>query len=160
MSCQAQANADTTSATRQPPYAKKAKPLNQHEKLRRSLAAYCSDRLGLEWNEAEWHSDLPRKYKLCPDIVILPANCFQLSHWFGQQRDDDNNDDEAAALWKTVASAFNVRRVARENAVKPDDYRSPNLTLLYGSDPIVCICNNDIKYVLTRAVSCMCVCDR
>jgi tRNA wybutosine-synthesizing protein 2 len=78
---------------------------------------------------------LPKKYKLCNDILILPYNCFQLEIW---------KRFEKCELYKTVAESFKVKRLALENRIKSNDFRSPNLTLLYGNDSIVQVKNNGI----------------
>ncbi len=116
-------------------YAKKAKPLTVHEKLRAELKYLYAT----EWSD-EWLTDLPKKWKLCDDLLILQPSCFSLPHWSQKYVD----------LWKLVANVFKVRRVAIENRVKSDDFRTPNLTLLYGTDPIVIVNNNGIKYLLTK----------
>jgi hypothetical protein len=54
-------------------------------------------------------------------------------------------ESKTISLWKTVAQCFKVSRIAQENRVKSDDFRSPNLTLLFGTDPIVVTNNNGIK---------------
>jgi hypothetical protein len=116
-------------------YPKKAKPLTQQEKLKRNIQDYCKNVLSIEWSD-EIENDLPKKYKLSQDLLILPSNCFQSEYWTRSNRND---------FYKLIADSFKVNRVAQENRVKPDDYRSPNLILLYGSDPIVNVVNNGIK---------------
>ena len=110
-------------------YPKKAKPISTHEKLRIALKNLYPN----EWDDS-WIEDLPKKWKQCQDLLILPANCFTLPHWSSNE------------FWKLIAHIFRAERVAQENRIKPDDFRSPNLTLLYGNDPIVVINNNGIKY--------------
>ncbi|CAF0718108.1 unnamed protein product [Brachionus calyciflorus] len=110
-------------------FPKKPKPLNQHEILKRDLRL-----LFTEWHD-HWEKDLPKKWKIADDLIILPSNCFQLTHW----NEKDN-------FWFHLAKCFKVNRVAQENKVKPDDFRSPNLTLLYGNSSIVTVNNNGIKY--------------
>ena len=117
-------------------YPKKAKPITQQEKLKRNLQDYCKNILSIEWS-SELENDLPKKYKLSQDLLILPSNCFQLEDW---TKSSNSND-----FYKLIAESFKVNRVAQENRVKPDDYRSPNLIFLYGSDPIVNVVNNGIK---------------
>jgi hypothetical protein len=116
-------------------YPKKAKPITQSEKLKRNLQDYCKNILSIEWSN-EIENDLPKKYKQSQDLLILPSNCFQLDFW------TKSNSNE---FFKIIADSFKVNRVAQENRVKPDDYRSPNLIFLYGSDPIVNVVNNGIK---------------
>ena len=117
-------------------YAKKAKPLSQHDKLQRDLIDLLK-RFALDWSQ-ELANDLPKKWKIVTqDLLILPPNCFTLSTWKLLPEED--------AVWKTVASCFRVNRVAQENRVKSDDYRTPSLNLLLGNDPVVVAVNNDIK---------------
>lgn len=116
-------------------YPKKAKPLSQHEKLERDLKKFFLEKFNLEW-QTEWSNDLPKKWKHSSDILILPANCFLLEHW----TQHDSNE-----FYSTLAECFKVKRIAQENRVKSDDFRTPNLNLLYGDDPIVTIVNNGVK---------------
>lgn len=113
-------------------YPKKPKPLNQHEKLKKELKS-----LYASWDET-WDEDLPKKWKIAQDLLILPSNCFQGEHWTSLKSSE--------LLWKTVAGSFKLRRIAQENKVKPDDFRSPNLILLFGDDPVVIVNNNGIKF--------------
>ena len=114
-------------------YPKKAKPLTTHDKLRNQLKEIYQN----DWEDS-WLEDLPKKWKICEDLLILPPTCFTLPHWSNLEKKDFD-------LWERIASIFKVKRVAKENRVKSDDFRSPNLKLLYGDDPIVVINNNGIK---------------
>ncbi len=86
---------------------------------------------------------LPKIHVILPfeadDLLILPPLCFNLPVWA-------EFESKTNTFWKTVAGCFKVNRIAQENRVKSDDFRSPNLTLLFGRDPIVVINNNGIKY--------------
>ncbi len=127
-------------AHQQAKYAKKAKPLTVHDILKTELKKLYA----AEWTD-DWLRDLPRKWKLCDDLLILQPSCFTLPHWYSNE----------AELWQLVARVFKVGRVARENRVKSDDFRTPNLTLLYGIDPVVLVNNNGIKLVLRILCSLM-----
>ena len=118
-------------------YPKKAKPISQHDKLQRELIDLL-ERYAIDWSQ-ELAGDLPKKWKIVAhDLLILPASCFTLPAW-------KLPADEEKALWTTVAACFRVSRVAQENRVKPDDYRTPSLNLLFGSDPVVVVNNNGVK---------------
>lgn len=56
-------------------YPKKAKPKTQHDKLRESLKCLFG-----VW-DASWEKDLPKKWKIAQDLLILPPTCFKSSHW-------------------------------------------------------------------------------
>jgi hypothetical protein len=118
-------------------YAKKAKPITQHEKMRRDLSAFLKNTLNLDWDK-KFEEDLPKKWKIAQDMLILPSTCFTLDNWL-------SFENETKCLWKFLAECFRVKRIAQENRVKPDNFRSPNLTLLYGNDPIVVVNNNGVK---------------
>jgi hypothetical protein len=49
-------------------------------------------------------------------------------------------------IWNLVAQSLNVKRLAKENIIKSDDYRSPNVQMLLGVDSWVSTVNNGIKY--------------
>ena len=110
-------------------YEKKAKPITQHDKLKQFLENHIrTNNENFEWNN-QWNEDLPKKWKLCQnELLILPPNCFQMSHWTSKS---SNND-----FYSGIAQCFKVKRVAQENRVKSDDFRSPNLTLLYGENSL------------------------
>jgi len=113
-------------------YKKKAKPINEHEKLRIKLKELYDSK----WRD-EWSDDLPKKWKIsAKNLLILPENCFQLPEWHDNQ-----------LLWKTVADCFKVTRIGKEKRVLTDGFRTPNLNLLYGDDPVVTVNNNGIKLV-------------
>jgi tRNA wybutosine-synthesizing protein 2 len=122
------------------PYLKKAKPITQHDKLREFLENHISIyNENTRWKD-EWNEDLPKKWKLCQsELLILPSNCFQMSHW-------TTNGTSINQFYSGIANCFKVKRVAQENRVKSDDFRSPNLKLLYGEDPLVRVVNNGITY--------------
>lgn len=48
-------------------------------------------------------------------------------------------------MWPIVANSLKVKRLAQESRIKSDDYRSPNVNLLVGSDSWVTTVNNGIK---------------
>lgn len=131
-------------------YPKKAKPLNQHEKLERDLKRLVASSRdcgssSLSWSD-ELAQDLPRKWKLATsDLLILPETCFQSPEWSRLRDETEQNGQDASLLWKTVADCFRVRRICRERRVLPDELRSPGMEMLYGDDPIVTITNNGIK---------------
>ena len=112
-----------------PVYPKKAKPVNQHDKLRACLVELLGHELS-----AELANDLPKKWKIASDLLILPPQCFQLPDW------------SSSNVWPRIADCFRVKRVAQESRVKADDFRSPNLRLVYGDDPVVNVTNNGIVY--------------
>lgn len=114
-----------------PTYPKKAKPVNQHEKLRACLVELLGNELS-----AELANDLPKKWKVADDLLILPPQCFQLPDW----------KNTNVNIWPRVADCFRVKRIAQENRVKADDFRSPNLHLIYGDDPVVNVTNNGVVY--------------
>ncbi|RNA13303.1 tRNA wybutosine-synthesizing 2 -like protein [Brachionus plicatilis] len=110
-------------------FSKRAKPLNERDKLRRDLEA-----LFVDW-KSDWDGDLPKKWKKAEDMVILPCNCFLLEHWTLNEK-----------FLPTVAQAFRAKRLAQEHKVKSDQFRTPSLKLLYGNSPILTVNNNGIKY--------------
>ena len=120
-------------------HGKKAKPLTQHDKLKRDLTTFVRTHSPtIEWSEI-WEQDLPKKWKIAQDLLILPANCFSLSHWH-------QLESQTGQFWSALATYFRVNRIAQENRVKTDDFRSPNLTLLFGNDPLVVVTNNGVLY--------------
>jgi tRNA G37 N-methylase Trm5 len=119
-------------------FKKKAKPINVKTKFEQKLLEFYKLKIdsSLTCLPSEWQNDLPKKWKLTNNLLILPNTCFTLSHWC------EFNDD----IWKILAECFKVERIAQERRVKSDDFRSPNLVLLYGNSTIVNTTNNGIKY--------------
>jgi hypothetical protein len=50
-------------------FAKKAKPINQHEKLRKDLLDFTRNRINIDWNE-KWDDDFPKKWKIGKPIFL------------------------------------------------------------------------------------------
>jgi len=66
--------------------------------------------------------EIPTKWERFSDVAILPQHAFSESGW---------NPDES--LWKTVAEALNVKRIARMGEVQ-GEYRNSGVELLLGDD--------------------------
>uniref|UniRef100_H2Y0C0 tRNA(Phe) (4-demethylwyosine(37)-C(7)) aminocarboxypropyltransferase n=1 Tax=Ciona intestinalis TaxID=7719 RepID=H2Y0C0_CIOIN len=81
--------------------------------------------------------DLPRKWEKHGDLVMLPSNCFHLKVWAQLPQEQ---------LWKYVAEALNVNRVAQQKNILNSDYRSPQVVMLLGDDTWVTHIDNRIIY--------------
>jgi tRNA wybutosine-synthesizing protein 2 len=123
-------------------YDKKAKPENQHKKLRRCIKQIASKNF-INLEDELWN-DLPKKWKITQDLLILPKNSFQSPKW--EKIFTINKTINMNEFWKHIAECFKVGRIAQEDRVKSDNFRSPNLKLLFGKDPVVNVINNGVKY--------------
>lgn len=81
-------------------------------------------------------ADVPLKWEKHGDLVLLPATAFQNPIW------SDFGDE----LWSVVSTALKADRVARKYRVKNDDFRTPNVELLKGTNGWVIHVDNKIKY--------------
>ena len=134
-------------------YSKKAKPIMPRDKLITSLKQMLQ-LIEIEWNE-DLDKDVPKKWKLFDDLILLPLNCFLLEIWrklgsFVNSSKKNKNSIfcliDGNILWKTVATSLKVKRVAKENRINCDGFRTPNVKLLFGDDPWVLTVDNGIKY--------------
>lgn len=116
-------------------YPKKAKPLSIKDKLIQNLKEFCLAN-SLELTD-ELLNDFPKKWRIFDDLAVIPSSCFQLDAW---------SSIESKQLWHIIASSLRVKRLAQENRIKSDDYRSPNVKMLLGDDTWVFTVNNGIKY--------------
>ena len=84
-----------------------------HKRLENALTA---------WNGRGANGKIPTKWEKFADVVILPQHSFDDSEW---------NRDES--LWKTVANALGVNRVAIMGEVD-GEFRESGVQLLLGDD--------------------------
>ncbi|GBN66174.1 tRNA wybutosine-synthesizing protein 2 [Araneus ventricosus] len=80
--------------------------------------------------------DIPSKWEKHGDLILLPASSFQNELW----------SNLGERLWDIVAEALRCQRVARKYSINNDDYRSPQVEILKGSDGWVLHIDNKIKY--------------
>ena len=81
---------------------------------------------------------LPRHWIKHGDLVVLPSNSFSGPEW------DDLISPE---LWGCVATSLGAKRLAREDHVINDNYRTPSCELLLGNDGWVGHIDNKVCYV-------------
>jgi len=90
---------------------------------------------------------LPRHWIKHGDLVVLPKNSFNGPEW------DDLIGPE---LWECVATSLGARRLAREDHVINDNYRSPLCELLLGNDGWVEHVDNKVCYVFNVTKNMFC----
>ncbi|XP_035224530.1 tRNA wybutosine-synthesizing protein 2 homolog [Stegodyphus dumicola] len=81
-------------------------------------------------------NDVPSKWEKHGDLILLPSSSFQHPIWanFGN------------SLWDVVSAALKCNKIARKYKVQNNDFRSPQVDLLKGSDGWVTHVDNKIKY--------------
>ncbi|XP_005627979.1 tRNA wybutosine-synthesizing protein 2 homolog isoform X1 [Canis lupus baileyi] len=119
---------------RDPVPSKKAQGGSPAQRLRLEVSRWVEGR-GVTWS-ADLEADLPRSWQRHGNLLLLSEDCFQAKQW-------ENLEPE---LWKTVASALGVHRVAKRGRVSPDGTRTPAVTLLLGDDGWVEHVDNGIRY--------------
>ena len=86
--------------------------------------------------DAALESDIPRSWEIRGDLILLPNEAFRCRQWETIMSD----------LWEAICSCFGVCRVARQGAVKSDDFRSPQVEILKGDSGWVKHKENGITY--------------
>lgn len=105
------------------------KPVNPHHILQDALCKL------LPWQPS---NGLPQHWIKHGDLVVLPSNSFSGPEW------DDLIGPE---LWGCIAASLGAKRLAREDHVINDNYRSPSCKLLLGNDGWVEHVDNKVCYV-------------
>ena len=90
-----------------------ATTLTPHARLEKAL---------IEWKGGEFSGKIPTKWEKFADVVILPQDAFI-----------EEEGKQADSLWKTVAEALNVKRVARMGEIE-GEFRRSGVELLLGDD--------------------------
>ena len=156
--------ADCSLAKAQFPPSKKAiaKAHSERELLYKAMEEYLSQFSNLSSGEkAQLLLDLPSSWERHGDLVILPNTAFTDKMWsqLSHQTIDTVSFDATARtipvnsgqyiilLWKTVASALKSTRLAIDNRVKCDKFRSSGATVVLGKDGWVEHIDNGIKYL-------------
>lgn len=80
----------------------------------------------------------PRHWIKHGDLIVLPSNSFSDVQW------DSINSGE---LWACVAGALGVKRLAIEDRVSNDSYRTPTCRLLLGDNGLVEHVDNKVCYI-------------
>jgi len=81
---------------------------------------------------------LPSHWMKHGDLIVLPSNSFDGPEW---------DDLICPELWGCVATSLGARRLAREDHVINNDYRTPSCVLLLGNDGWVEHVDNKVCYV-------------
>lgn len=90
---------------------------------------------------------LPRHWIKHGDLIVLPSNSFRDVQW------DSVNSEE---LWRGVADALGAKRLAIEDRVCDDNYRTPTCRLLLGDSGLVEHIDNKVHYVFDVTKSMFC----
>ncbi|MDE0574993.1 MAG: hypothetical protein OSB32_05385, partial [Candidatus Poseidoniales archaeon] len=90
-----------------------APTLTPHARLEKAL---------IEWKGGGFSDKIPTKWEKFADVVILPQDAFI-----------EEAGDQDDSLWKAVADALNVKRVARMGEIQ-GKFRKSGVELLLGDD--------------------------
>ncbi len=86
---------------------------------------------------------LPRHWEVLGDVCLLPSDAFEMSPWtelFAQ------HPSLPLSLWKAVAEALSVERVARQREIATEVTRDSRVEMLLGTDGWVQHKENGIIY--------------
>ena len=136
-----------------------ARSHNEHNLLYKAMEQFLSQCGLSSVDKDELLSDLPSSWEKHSDLVILPSTSFTHKKWTQFKpsshpaKTDESSSQEIVQngphsdLWTTVASVLKCKRLAVDNRVKCNEFRSSGTTLLLGKDGWVEHIDNSIKYV-------------
>lgn len=139
----------------QPSKKEVAKAHSEHKLLYKAMEQYLNHFQGQSSTEKdELLSELPLSWERHGDLVILSSNAFRNRKWteFSNNPTKDGETIEctskvhACHFWSIVASALKCKRLAIDNRVKCDKFRSSGATLVLGEEGWVEHIDNGIKY--------------
>ena len=149
--------------TQFPPSKKElVKSHSEHRLLYKAMEQFLSQyRLLSSEDKDKLLSDLPTSWEKHGDLVILPSTSLTHEKWsqFKLSNHPANDEEPVTSIsqlvqnghnndvWVTVASALKCKRLAIDNRVKCNEFRSSGTTLLLGEDGWVEHIDNGIKYV-------------
>ena len=110
------------------------KRMSPHEKLEcniRGILAKYDIKL-----EESFTKELPTHWEIHGDLFLLPEQSFASPFW----------DQFGSELWSITATALGAKRLAKKSAIRNDNYRSPNVKLLFGDSGLVTHMDNGITY--------------
>ncbi|XP_060600800.1 tRNA wybutosine-synthesizing protein 2 homolog [Ruditapes philippinarum] len=94
----------------------------------------------LEVNGYSWTddviNDIPTHWERHGDLVLIPGSTFTLPIWL----------QLGTEFWPTVTRSLSCKRIARKCLVSVDQYRTPQVIMLYGDNGWVEHVDNGIKY--------------
>ncbi|PIK38077.1 tRNA wybutosine-synthesizing protein 2-like protein [Apostichopus japonicus] len=105
-----------------------------HVKLREILRELAEEK-EVQWTE-DLERDIPRHWEVHGDLILLPDSALQMPEW----------SSLLEGGWRPVADALGCKRLAQKSRIQSDDYRSPNVKLLFGKDSWVEHIDNRIRY--------------
>ena len=133
-----------------------AKAHCEHKLLYKDMEQYLNQFPNLSSVEKdELLSELPSSWERHGNLIILPSNAFSNRKWTelssnptkdGETIESTSNVHSYHILWSSVASALKCKRLAIDNRVKCDEFRSSGVTLVLGEDGWVEHIDNGIKY--------------
>jgi tRNA wybutosine-synthesizing protein 3 len=115
---------------------------NPHARLLRAVVAWLSSQQMLE-NENVL-SNLPKKWQLLGDLVILPEAAFTSEYW--REIFDKTTRHERDDFWFHVAKALGGERLARQHPIAKDKHRSSQTELLLGENGWVEFLDHGVKF--------------
>lgn len=143
--------------TQLPPSKKElAKTSSDHVLLHKAMEQLLSQ-FNLTSNETDdLLSDLPSSWEKHGDLILLPSSAFTHEAWSQLSHRTKNTSTVASRsqeppihstiIWNTVASVLKCKRLAINDRVKCDKYRSSSATLVLGNDGWVEHIDNGVKY--------------
>ena len=115
------------------PPSKAKGPPPPHELLKASAASL----LAAHGLPKELVSEVPRRWEMHGDLVMLPETAYRGAGWDGIP---------GAELWSSVAGTLSAKRVARKARIDAGGFRESQAVLLHGKDSEVVHVDNGIKY--------------
>jgi len=80
---------------------------------------------------------IPQKWEKHGDLVLFPQGTFEDNIW---------SCFDKKLLWIEIAKFLKVQRLAKQDRIQSNCFRSPKVSMILGSDPWVVHIDNKIKY--------------
>ncbi|TRY77827.1 hypothetical protein TCAL_07833 [Tigriopus californicus] len=84
--------------------------------------------------ETSIDSEIPHSWERHGDLILFPDKSFKNDFWNKEY------------IWEAICDLFKAKRLARRAEILNNDFRSPQVTLLFGQDPWVNHIDNGITY--------------
>ena len=104
--------------------------------------------LGISMNDengGEMLKDIPKSWEQHGDLIVLPSSSFSGKHWTTYL--NCLSGGKSAEFWTLVAESLKCKRLAINNKVSDDSFRTPGSKMILGSDSWVEHIDNGIHYI-------------
>ena len=116
--------------------------MNPHARLSRTVQEWLSSYQEMELQSLL--SNLPKKWELLGDLVILPESAFESSEW--SEYIESLSPLEMLGFWQEVAQSLGGTRLARQHPIAKDKHRTSQTEMLVGQSGWVKFLDHGIHF--------------